>query len=129
MLTRLKLTGFKSLSELEIFPARINVFIGANGSGKSNILEAIGLLSAAAGGRVDDQALLRRGVRPGVPALYKTALKGLKIPPQINLEAESESGVTYRAGINNPTDVSKPAWAFQTETVEFQGSKLLSRGL
>src|SRR5215208_4592296 len=102
MLDRLKVTGFKSLDQLEMEPGQINVLIGANGSGKSNILEAIGLLSAAAGGRVDDQALLRRGVRPGVPTLYKTALKGINIPPAIYLEASWEKRVLYRAGINNP---------------------------
>ncbi len=32
-------------------------------AGKSNLLEALGVLSAAVSGRVDDEALLRRGVR------------------------------------------------------------------
>jgi ABC-type uncharacterized transport system ATPase component len=128
MLTRLKITGFKSLSQLEIEPANVNVFIGANGSGKSNILEAIGLLSAAAGGKVDDEALLRRGVRPGIPALYKTALKAIKISPAIYLEAAGKGDVIYKAGINNPLGEPKPAWAYKTETVSLAGRDLLTRG-
>ena len=36
---------------------RVNCLIGANGVGKSNILEAIGVLGAAANGVVDDEAL------------------------------------------------------------------------
>lgn len=65
MLERLAIRTFKSLEDVTIDLGQVNVFIGANGSGKSNLLEALGILSAAADGRVDDQALLTRGVRPG----------------------------------------------------------------
>ena len=41
--------------------------VGANGVGKSNVLEALGVLGAAANGVVDDESLLRRGVRAGLP--------------------------------------------------------------
>jgi|ERR1700730_2202659 len=117
MLTSIKVTGFKSLGSLEFEPAQVNVLIGANGSGKSNILEAIGVLGAAAAGRVDDQALLRRGVRPGVPILYKTALKGIRIPEAIYLEARWQQEVLYSVGINNPLEKPRPAWLYKTETV------------
>jgi hypothetical protein len=73
MIRTLKIESFKSLVELELELGRVNLLIGANGSGKSNLLEAIGIPGAAAFGRVDDETLLRRGVRPGVPKLYKTA--------------------------------------------------------
>lgn len=131
MLTRLKVRGFKSLSgtdDLQL--GRVNVFIGANGSGKSNLLEALGLLGAAASGRIDDQSLLRRGVRPGVPALYKTSLKGVRVLPAIYLDAEwkGPDGVRYSVGINNPLTEPKPAWGYKTETVVSGGSSLLSRG-
>ena len=39
--------NFKSLYNAAFEPGKVNVFIGANGSGKTTILEAIGLLSAA----------------------------------------------------------------------------------
>ena len=73
MLKSFTVKAFKSIPDLTVELGQINVFIGANGSGKSNILEAIGVLSAAASGIVDDESLMRRGVRPGVPALYKTS--------------------------------------------------------
>ena len=73
MLEHLSVRTFKSLDDVEVDLGRVNVFIGANGSGKSNLLEAVRILSAAADGKVDDQALLARGVRPGLPALYKSA--------------------------------------------------------
>jgi predicted ATPase len=66
MITRFSVESFKSLEKVEVELGSVNVFVGANGSGKSNLLEAIGVLGAAAFGRVDDESLLRRGVRPGV---------------------------------------------------------------
>ncbi|MBI4027359.1 MAG: AAA family ATPase, partial [Verrucomicrobia bacterium] len=59
MIRTLSVERFKSLMKLELELGRINVFIGANGSGKSNLLEAVGVLGAAAFGRVDDETLLR----------------------------------------------------------------------
>ncbi|PRX67004.1 AAA ATPase-like protein [Cohnella sp. SGD-V74] len=46
--------NFKSLSNITLEPGRVNVFIGANGTGKSALLEAIGVLSAAISDKVDD---------------------------------------------------------------------------
>lgn len=45
MITSLNIENFKSIQKLDIKPKRINLFIGKPGSGKSNILEAISLLS------------------------------------------------------------------------------------
>ena len=78
MIRKLSVERFKSLVKLdELELGRINVFVGANGSGKSNLLEAVGVLGAAAFGRVDDETLQRRGVRPGVPSLYKRDRKSV----------------------------------------------------
>ena len=73
MITKITFECFKSLENVPIELGAVNVFVGANGSGKSNLLEAVGVLGAAAFGRVDDESLLRRGARPGVPRLYKSA--------------------------------------------------------
>ena len=85
MLTRLVIRGFKSLRSVEAPLGIVNVFIGANGSGKSNLLEALGLSSAVASGQVDDQALLRRGVRPGVPASYVSSFKSSSSPEPLKI--------------------------------------------
>ena len=57
MIERLTVRTFKSLENVTVDLGLVNVFIGANGSGKSNLLEALGVLSAAADGKVDDMAL------------------------------------------------------------------------
>lgn len=72
MVDKVKIHNFKSIENMELELGLLNIFIGANGAGKTNILEALGIISSAVYGIVDDESLLRRGVRPGVPRLYKT---------------------------------------------------------
>src|SRR4030042_4283816 len=95
MIDKVHFKWFKSIEDVEFEPGRVNVLIGANGSGKSNLLEALGVLGAAASGRVDDEALLRRGVRPGVPRLYKTAFPLPSGVPHISFQAREASGAAY----------------------------------
>ena len=86
MIRQLRIRGFKSITELDIALGRVNCFIGANGVGKSNVLEALGVLGAAANGVVDDEALQRRGVRPGLPRLFKSSFQDVRSLPHIGLE-------------------------------------------
>jgi len=120
VISRLHIESFKSLVDVEIDLGQINVFIGANGSGKSNILEALGVLSDAASGRVDDESLLRRGVRPGVPALYKSSFRGAPSPQRIRFTAEADAAemggqASYGVGLWNPSRKPWPAWRYHTE--------------
>jgi len=117
MLRSLSVRRFKSLVDVQLDLARINVFIGANGSGKSNLLEALGVLGAAASGRVDDEALQRRGVRPGVPRLYKTAFPKTPNVPHIAFGAESVQGASLEVTLWNPIGNPGPAWKFKTENL------------
>ena len=71
-LKKITIKNFKSLYDVSFDPGRVNVFIGANGSGKSSILEAIGVLSAAMTDRVNAVSLQRKGVRLSTSALYKS---------------------------------------------------------
>lgn len=119
MLSSLSIEMFKSLVRLELELGRINVFIGANGSGKSNLLEAVGVIGAAAFGRVDDETLLRRGVRPGVPRLYKTAFQLAKKDSvqHIAFSVKAASGATFSVTLWNPIENPSPAWRFKTENL------------
>jgi predicted ATPase len=117
MLSHISIERFKSIVELNLDLGRLNVFIGANGSGKSNLLEAIGVLGAAAFGRVDDETLQRRGVRLGIPRLYKTAFKLGSSVPHILFKALAETGASYDVTLWNPIDKPSPAWRFKTENL------------
>ncbi len=117
MIEQFTVRTFKTLDDVTVDLGLVNVFIGANGAGKSNLLEALGILSAAADGKVDDQSLLARGVRPGLPALYKSAFPaspGKKIPPHLFFGARSGS-VRYEVTLHNPLEEPAPAWRFKTE--------------
>lgn len=52
MITKLGIQNFKSIKDLNLNCKRINIFIGEPNTGKSNILEAIGLLSHVFHGRI-----------------------------------------------------------------------------
>ena len=129
MLESLSVRTFKSLEDVTVELGMVNVFIGANGSGKSNLLEAIGVLSAAADGKVDDQSLLARGVRPGVPRLYKSAFpatRGEKIPSHISFGAYAAQA-KYEVSLHNPLKDPAPAWRFKTEFWEGADGPLVGR--
>lgn len=124
MITKLTVESFKALEKVEIELGLVNVFVGANGSGKSNLLEAVGVLSAAADGKVDDKVLLQRGVRPGVPELYKSAFNE-RLPQHLYFAAHNEKS-SYEVSLLDPLEASRP-WRFKTECLTQAGEKLTSR--
>jgi len=126
MIRSISIKSFKSLLDVDVALGRVNVFIGANGSGKSNLLEAIGVLGAAANGRVDDEALQRRGVRPGVPSRYKSSFSGSRIRGSIRLEAFTK-GASYAVELNNPMQDPEPAWTFKNELLMDGDKKIVGR--
>ena len=129
MLESITVKTFKSLEDVTVHLGLVNVFIGPNGSGKSNLLEALGILACSADGRVDDQALLSRGVRPGLPALYKTAFparSGSRIPPHLFFGAAADAE-RYEVSLHNPLNDPAPAWRFKTELWEVEGQKIVGR--
>lgn len=128
-LREIHIKGFKSIVDQKLSLGRVNCFIGANGVGKSNALEAIGVLGAAASGRVDDEAIIRRGVRAGLPRLFKTAFAGTTIPPHITLEAQSEPDATFRVSLLNPLKKPEPAWSFKTEYLSSGSTEIVTQGV
>ena len=125
MIDRLEIHDFKSIRELKLDLGQVNIFLGANGSGKSNILEALGVVSAASYGIVDDESLQRRGVRPGVPRMYKTSNKYFQRAQQIAFSVNGH-GCEYRISLLNPLDSPRPQWDYKTETFKDQHAKILS---
>ncbi len=121
--------NFKSLYNASFQPGRINVFIGANGSGKSTILEGIGLLSAAMTDRVDSNSLQRKGVRLSTSNLYKSNFKtNGRTKPIIDLSLEWEEKADifrYDVHLNTPTDTDY--WKYHSESFSQNGVKKWGR--
>jgi energy-coupling factor transporter ATP-binding protein EcfA2 len=119
---------FKSLYDVSLELGHVNVFIGANGAGKSNLLEALGITGCAAAGRIDDQALLRRGVRPGVPRIYKSSFPKSPKNPSIRITVKGKGKSEYFIGIVNQGKVPRPFWSFQHERLDDGDRTIASRG-
>jgi len=73
MITEIKIENFKSLHDLTLDVGRFNILIGENGSGKSNILEAITLAAAAEANKLDNEFLSSRGIRVTDPHFMRSA--------------------------------------------------------
>ncbi|HSK79296.1 MAG TPA: AAA family ATPase, partial [Thermoanaerobaculia bacterium] len=126
MISTFKVEGFKSLFDVSVDLGAFNVFIGANGSGKSNLLEALGVMGAAAFGSVEPETLRYRGVRPGLPALYKTSFKGQHFRRLITLTA-SVGEVIYRLGLDNPIESPSLRWKVTSESLREGDRPVVSR--
>ena len=72
MLKSVIVNNYKSIKSLSLDLGRINVFIGENGCGKSNLLEALAIAAAAESGKLDNEFLASRGVRVTKPPLMKS---------------------------------------------------------
>ncbi len=73
MISEIQIENFKSITKLNLPLGRVTVLIGENGSGKSNILEAIAFLGAAAANKLDNEFLVSRGIRVTDAALMRSA--------------------------------------------------------
>ncbi len=98
-LSQVSIKSFKSIVDQTIELGQLNVFIGTNGAGKSNLLEAIAVLSSAVDGRVDYSKLADRGARLSAPAVFKSSFKNLQRENTFSLDA-TFGDLSYQANIN-----------------------------
>ena len=64
MIENIRISNYKSIKEMSFQPKRVNLFIGENGAGKSNILESLAIFSAATSNMLSNEFLSSRGIRP-----------------------------------------------------------------
>jgi predicted ATPase len=64
MIEELHIEGFRSLKDVTWRPGRLNVLIGPNGGGKSNLLRAVELLTSSADGRLQEWIISHGGLTP-----------------------------------------------------------------
>lgn len=130
-LKEISIGNFKSLYNVSFEPGKVNVFVGANGSGKSTVLEAIGLLSAAMTDRVDAHSLQRKGIRLSVPSLYKSRFRNtnrtrLTIDLSLSWEEEQKKDTfQYDVHLMTPTDTDY--WKYHSESFSQNGIKKWGR--
>ncbi|MGH9832508.1 MAG: AAA family ATPase, partial [Blastocatellia bacterium] len=87
---QLDIKGFRSLKDVSWQPGDLNVVIGQNGTGKSNLLRALELISASAQGRLSKYIQAASGMGPilwdGISSSVNIDLK--MYPPGTNYEFE-----------------------------------------
>lgn len=103
ILKTLHIRAFKSILEQTVDLGQLNVFIGTNGAGKSNVLEALGILSSSAAGGITYGRMAERGVRLSAPAVFKSAFANIKRKKNFHLECEFDR-LFYSININSGDD-------------------------
>lgn len=88
IIKKLTIKGFKSIWQDSLDLGQMNVFIGTNGAGKSNLLEAIAMMSCAIEGGIDYERLQRRGARLSSSAVFRSAFKNKNRTSVFKLDAD-----------------------------------------
>jgi AAA15 family ATPase/GTPase len=92
MLQKIRIQNFKSIVDDTLELGRVNVFIGENGSGKSNILEAVAFAGTAiVSNTIDKDILFGKGVRIAKPSLMVNSFNGKKVNPEVNIQINTET--------------------------------------
>lgn len=125
MLEELKITRFKSVREQTLDFGRVNLFIGGNGTGKSNLLEAIGLVSACLGRGLGDTDIGSKGLRITPPELMKSSFKKEDLPKTLELQAKFSGGPEYKATLQSSE--KDPLLRFFSESSKFGSEKVFGR--
>ncbi len=86
MIKEITIRNYKSIHDLTMELGHVNVLIGENGCGKTNILEAVAMLGAGLLGEVNVQNLYNIGVRVTKPSLTVSSFLGEKSKKSIELE-------------------------------------------
>jgi DNA replication and repair protein RecF len=96
----LQLTDFRSYESVELpLQAAVTTFVGANGQGKTNLVEALEYLSTMSSHRVASEVpLVRSGAIRAV--VRAKVVAGLDDPRQLTLELEINPGKANRAKLN-----------------------------
>nr|WP_081984142.1 AAA family ATPase [Massilia sp. JS1662] len=101
MFKKIKIENYKSIVDLEIELGRINIFIGENGAGKSNILEVIALAGAAASEKLDNEFLASRGIRVTKPEHMRTAFDREKENNPISIDVCDDTKQSLHIELQN----------------------------
>lgn len=99
IIKKINIDGFKSILNETIEFGQLNVFIGTNGAGKSNLLESIAMVSASIEGGIDYDRLARRGARLSAPEIFRSSFKNKKRKALFRIEVETDE-YSYSMGIS-----------------------------
>ena len=115
MIGEVRIENYKSIQKLKLELGRVNVLIGENGCGKSNMLEAIALASAAVDNKLDNEFLASRGIRITEPQFMRSAFEKENLDKDIKIDIKgndenfscilSNDNLPYSQWINKTTSL------------------------
>lgn len=126
MLQEINIKNFKSIADDTIALGRVNLFIGENGCGKSNILEALMFASLATTYETIDADLLSlNGIRVAKPALMMSAFEGEKQRKWVEIKLSFLEKSFSRIIFPEKTEDIYAKWYVANEIINNLGDKLL----
>src|ERR1700726_3695968 len=85
MITKVAISGYRSLRDIKLSLGALNVVTGANGSGKSSLYRALRLLADIAQGRIIQSLAAEGGLHSTLwagPEMFSSAMKRGEMPIQ-----------------------------------------------
>jgi len=110
MIEKIHIQNFKSINDLEIDVGRVNLIIGENGAGKSNLIEALVFVSANQSNKLDNEFLVSRGLRVTKPILMRNAFEDTDKNKSIKISIGQKDDLDSYEFINENTEYSK--WTY-----------------
>lgn len=101
MITRIKIDGFKSFSDFEVELKPFNVIVGANGSGKSNLLDALKLLRDLSNHDINTAFAMQRGSASELFTIYPDNTTSSKITIELDLLLDKSPQSTWKGIIKD----------------------------
>lgn len=95
MIKEIRIRNYKSVVDAYLSLGRFNVMIGANGCGKSNLLEGIAMAGAASANKLDNEFFDNRGIRVADPNLMLSAFDNEKKTIDIAVRDDKTIKINY----------------------------------
>ncbi len=109
MINTVSIKNYKSVVDVSLPLGRFNLLIGANGCGKSNILEGIAMGAAASSDKLDYEYFANRGMRVVEPRFMLPAFEGVEAERiSVALINEDKSVATFDIRYNE--DLKPARW-------------------
>lgn len=109
MISDISIKNFKSVVDINMPLGRFNLLIGANGCGKSNILEGIALGAAASSNKLDYEYFANRGMRVTDPQFMLPAFAEVNAD-NISIDAIDEKAASFSCKLHYNDELKPPKW-------------------
>ena len=109
MISNVTIKNYKSVVDVSLPLGRFNLLIGANGCGKSNILEGLAMAAAARADKLDFEYFANRGIRVTDPKFMLPAF-GTTNADKIEISVLNEKGEKTFFDIHYNNESKPPKW-------------------